>query len=101
MTTICEISRKVLNPKFDEIREFKVGVKTIKLLRWVLFRFGGKTVKVSDAYNQCERCDSVQLWDTEMYWQDTGGGVYHEHMGDYDAVCDECFFQLKKENEVK
>ena len=99
MTTICEISRKVLNPKFDEIREFKVGVKTIKLLRWVLFRFGGRTIKVSEAFNQCDRCDSVQLWASEMHWQDTmGDGAYHEHMGDYDALCDKCFHQLKEEN---
>lgn len=84
MTTICEISGAVLNPKFDEIREFKVGTKTIT---------------VSDAYNQCDRCPSVQLWDTEMHWQDTmGDGVWHEHMKDFDAVCDECFFQLKKEH---
>ena len=56
--TICEMSGKVLNPKFDEIREFKVGTKIIQ---------------VSDAYNQCDRCDSVQLWVDEMYWQDTSG----------------------------
>ena len=85
--TICEMSGKVLNSKFDEIREFKVK---------------GTSVFVSDAYNQCDRCDSVQLWVDEMYWQDTSGdGEYNEHMGDYDAVCDKCFFQLKKENEVK
>ena len=82
--TICEMSGKVLNPKFDEIREFKVGTKIIQ---------------VSDAYNQCDRCDSVQLWVDEMYWQDTmGDGEYHEHMGNYDAVCDKCFHQLKEEN---
>ena len=34
-----------------------------------------------------------------MYWQDTmGDGVYHKHMKDYDAVCDDCFYELKKEN---
>ena len=77
--TICEMSGKVLG-EFDEIREF-----TVK----------GTSIRVSDAYNQCERCDSVQLWDTEMYWQDTGGGVYHEHMEGYDAVCDKCFHELK------
>ena len=59
----------------------------------------GKTIKVSEDYNQCDRCGSVQLWDTEMYWQDTmGDGVYHKHMKDYDAVCDDCFYELKKEN---
>ena len=81
--TTCKISGKVLT-KFD-FKEFTVN---------------GKTIKVSDAYSQCNvpQCDSVQLWDTEMYWQDTGGGVYHEHMGDYDGVCDECFHKLKKEN---
>ena len=99
MTTICEISEEVLNPEFDEIREFKVGVKTIILLRWVLFRFGGRTIKVSEAINQCDRCDSVQLWASEMHWQDTmGDGVWHDHMQDFDAVCDDCFFQLKKEH---
>ena len=84
MTTICEISRKVLNPKFDEIREF-----TVK----------GNPIFVSDAFNQCDRCDSVQLWASEMHWQDTmGDGVWHDHMQDFDAVCDDCFFQLKKEH---
>ena len=63
------------------------------------FTVNGKTVTVSEDYNQCDRCGSVQLWDTEMYWQDTmGDGVYHKHMKDYDAVCDDCFYELKKEN---
>jgi len=84
MTTICEISGAVLNPKFDEIREF-----TVK----------GNPIFVSDAFNQCDRCDSVQLWASEMHWQDTmGDGVWHDHMQDFDAVCDDCFFQLKKEH---
>ena len=83
--TICEMSGKVLG-KFDEIREF-----TVK----------GKPIKVSDAYNQCDRCDSVQLWADEMHWQDTmGDGAYHEHMGDFDAVCDKCFHKLKKDNDI-
>ena len=80
--TICEMSGQVLNP--DEIRELEVG---------------NKTIQVSDAYNQCNRCDSVQLSVDEMHWQDTmGDGAYHEQMEDYDAVCDKCFHQLKKDN---
>ena len=62
------------------------------------FTVNGKTVTVSEDYNQCDRCGSVQLWDTEMYWQDTmGDGVYHKHMKDYDALCDDCFHELKGE----
>ena len=58
----------------------------------------GKTIKVSEDYNQCDRCGSVQLWADEMYWQDTmGDGVYHKHMKDYDALCDDCFHELKGE----
>ena len=59
------------------------------------FTVKGKTIWVYEDYNLCDRCGSVQLWDTEMYWQDTGGGVYHKHMKDYDAVCDDCFHELK------
>ena len=60
------------------------------------FTVKGKTIKVSEDYNQCDRCGSVQLWDTEMYWQDTmGDGVDHKHMKGYDAVCDKCFHELK------
>ena len=78
--TTCEMSGEVLT-EFDEVREF-----TVK----------GKTIKVSEDYNQCDKCGSVQLWADEMYWQDTmGDGVYHEHMKGYDAVCDKCFFELK------
>ena len=80
--TTSKISGKVLNP--DEIRELEVG---------------NKTIQVSDAYNQCNRCDSIQLSVDEMHWQDTSGdGVWHDHMQGYDAVCDECFHKLKKDN---
>ena len=62
------------------------------------FEVGNKIVQVSEDYNQCQRCNSVQLWDTEMYWQDTiGDGIYHEHMEGYDAVCDDCFHTLKED----
>ena len=45
------------------------------------FTVNGKTVTVSEDYNQCDKCGSVQLWADEMYWQDTmGDGVYHKHM---------------------
>ena len=37
------------------------------------FIVNGKTITVSEDYNQCDRCGSIQLSDTEMYWQDTIG----------------------------
>tara|TARA_R110000787_G_scaffold152064_4_gene265851 strand:- start:258 stop:503 length:246 start_codon:yes stop_codon:yes gene_type:complete len=56
----------------------------------------GKSVNVSgEDYNQCDRCHSVQLSASEMYWQDSGGGIYHKHMLNYIAVCDDCFYELK------
>ena len=61
------------------------------------FIVNGKTITVSEDYNQCDRCGSIQLSDTEMYWQDTiGDGGYHKHMKSYDAVCDDCFYELKE-----
>ena len=72
---------KEVNPEYiGEIREFIVK---------------GKTIKVSEDYNQCDRCHSVQLSASEMYWQDSGGGIYHKHMLNYIAVCDDCFYELK------
>ena len=56
----------------------------------------GKTVQVSEDNNQCDRCWSIQLSDTEMYWQDTmGDGIYYKHIEPFDAVCDKCFHELK------
>ena len=82
--TTCQISGNVI-AEDEEVRTFVVN---------------GKTITVSEDYNQCGRCDSVQLWDTEMYWQDTvGDGDYHEHMKGYDAVCDDCFYTLKEQGE--
>ena len=61
------------------------------------FIVNGKTITVSEDYNKCDRCGSIQLSDTEMYWQDTiGDGIYYKHLKDYDAVCDDCFYELKE-----
>ena len=46
---------------------------------------------VHDDLNICERCNTIVMWDTEMYWQGECEESYHYCMKDYEAVCDDCF----------
>jgi len=58
--------------------------------------------EVKEGQGICDRCGSVQDWETEMYWQDNmGDGVFHEHIVPHEGVCDPCFFQLKEEHNRK
>ena len=49
---------------------------------------------VHDDLNICERCNTIVMWDTEMYWQGECEESYHYCMKDYEAVCDDCFYEL-------
>ena len=52
---------------------------------------------VHDDFNICERCNTIVMWDTEMYWQGECEESYHYCMKDYEAVCDDCFYQLSNQ----
>ena len=46
---------------------------------------------VHEDLNICERCYTIVMWDSEMYWQGECEESYHYCMGSYEAVCDDCF----------
>ena len=52
---------------------------------------------VHDDLNICERCNTIVMWDTEMYWQGECEESYHYCMKDYEAVCDDCFYELSNQ----
>ena len=47
--------------------------------------------------NTCNKCGSVQDWATEMYWKGEECMETNEILGDYTAVCDDCYSQLARE----
>jgi hypothetical protein len=47
--------------------------------------------------NTCNKCGSIQNWATEMYWKGEECMETNEILGDYTAVCDDCYSQLAKE----
>ena len=49
---------------------------------------------VHEDLNICERCYTIVMWDSEMYWQGECEESYHYCMGSYEAVCDDCFHIL-------
>ena len=46
--------------------------------------------------NTCNMCDSVQDWATEMYWKGEECIETNDILGDYTAVCDDCFHKLRR-----
>ena len=46
---------------------------------------------IHEDLNICERCYTIVMWDSEMYWQGECEESYHYCMGSYEAVCDDCF----------
>ena len=54
---------------------------------------------IHENLNVCDRCNTIVMFDTEMYWQGECIDTYHNCMGDYEAVCDDCFHTLKEEND--
>ena len=47
-------------------------------------------------FNVCNKCDSIQQWDTEMYWYGEECQRTNEILGGFDCVCDKCFDKLEK-----
>ena len=46
--------------------------------------------------NTCNKCGSIQNWATEMYWKGEECIETNDILGDYTAVCDDCFYELKE-----
>ena len=53
---------------------------------------------IHEDLNICDRCNTIVMFDTEMYWQGECIDSYHECMGDYECVCDDCFNDLKEKH---
>ncbi len=54
---------------------------------------------IHEDLNVCDRCNTIVMWDSEMYWQGECEETFHNCMADYEAVCDDCFHTLKEEND--
>ena len=53
--------------------------------------------EVHDDLNICDKCGVIVMWNSEMYWQGDCEESYHHCMGNYQAVCDDCFYTLQNE----
>ena len=51
---------------------------------------------VHDDLNICDKCGVIVMWNSEMFWQGDCEESYHHCMGNYQAVCDDCFYTLQK-----
>ena len=51
--------------------------------------------------NTCNKCGSIQNWATEMYWKGEECIETNEILGDYIAVCDDCFYELKEKKQCQ
>lgn len=48
--------------------------------------------------NTCNKCDVVVDSATELYWQGDCADSYYKCMEGYDALCDDCFEDLKEQD---
>jgi len=49
--------------------------------------------------NDCDRCGDIQNTWHEMYWQGEECQKTNEILGDYTAVCDDCYMELKQKED--
>jgi len=47
--------------------------------------------------NVCNKCGIIARWFDEMFWKGEECERTNEVLGDWDAVCDECFIKLEND----
>tara|TARA_Y100000593_G_C4258358_1_gene310863 strand:- start:42 stop:284 length:243 start_codon:yes stop_codon:yes gene_type:complete len=65
------------------------------------FPEGFDVKEIDEDLNVCDRCGIIVRWFDEMYWAGEECMETNDVLGDYDAVCDDCYGELynKKEGE--
>ena len=54
---------------------------------------------IHEDLNECEKCGDICNSFEELYWKGEECMETNEILGDYTAVCDDCYNELRKKNE--
>jgi len=50
--------------------------------------------EVNESLNSCDKCEKVVRWHDQMYWRGDECAETNKILGDWYAVCDDCYIEL-------